>query len=170
MANPPIGHAALRHGRISMPGADYFLTLCTDQKQPGLTQPHVAQRIMDELQTMQTDTTCDVRCLTVMPDHLHLLLTLGTRLSLAKAINRLKAKTSASLGAHHLSWERGYFDHRVRPDEDRASIFHYIYLNPYRASLCTPAATWPWFHCCDADRAWFEPRLDNNLPPPTWLA
>ncbi len=118
---------------------------------------------------MQADGTYALRCLTIMPDHVHLLITLGERLSLGKTLSRLKAKTSASLGAHNLTWERGFFDHRVRPDEDRASIFHYIYMNPYRANLCAHTELWPWFQCADVDRAWFEPRLDDDLPSPTWL-
>jgi putative transposase len=170
MANPPKGHAALRRGRVSMPGADYFLTLCTDQKRAGLLHPEITERITYELKAMQADATWRVRCSTIMPDHLHLLITLGDRLAVEKTINRLKAKTSATLATHHLTWERGFFDHRLRPDEDRAAIFHYIYLNAYRANLLTATERWPWFHCAPADEAWFTARLTENLPPPAWLA
>ena len=168
--HPLKGHAALRAGRESLPGADYFLTICTNQRRAGLTVPVVAQAILAEAASMQVDGTYALRCLTIMPDHVHLLITLGARLPLGKTLSRLKAKTSSALRAHDLAWERGFFDHRVRPDEDRAPIFHYLHLNPYRANLCARTEPWPWFHCCDADRAWFKPSLDDNLQSPAWLS
>ena len=55
MRDPTKGHAALRRGRVSIPYADYFLTVCTDEKRPGLTSPAAATAILTELRAMDAD-------------------------------------------------------------------------------------------------------------------
>ena len=166
----PQGHA-LRRGRFSQPGATYFLTLCTENRVTGLTSPPIAERLLSESHAMTADTTWTLRSATIMPDHVHLLVTLGERLPIDKAVNRLKAKTSALLQAHTpaLLWQRGFFDHKLRADEPLAAILHYIYLNPYRAQLCAPATIWPWFYCRAEEWTWFKDSLDAEFPYPEWL-
>ncbi|OHE80596.1 MAG: hypothetical protein A3G75_12725 [Verrucomicrobia bacterium RIFCSPLOWO2_12_FULL_64_8] len=106
----------------------------------------------------------------IMPDHLHALITLGERLLLGQTIQRLKAKTSATLRTNGVAWQRDFFDHRLRGNEDVRPVFLYVYLNPYRKNLCSRSERWPWFHCCEDDWAWFKTNLDADLPPPEWLA
>ena len=146
MRDPTKGHAALRRGRVSIPHADYFLTVCTDEKRPGLTSPAVATAILTELRAMDADGTWQLRCAVVMPDHLHALAILGERLTLGQSVGRLKSKTQASLravaanSAASLVWERDFYDHHVRPDEDRLALFRYIFLSPI-APASVPRAT-----------------------------
>jgi len=164
------GHAALRRGRVSTPNAAYFLTVCTNHRAAGLNELPIASRIVDEMRAMQIDGVWSVRCAVVMPDHLHLLFELGAKLSLGKAVSRLKAKTSAALRRSGLAWERGFFDRRLRAADDVLDVILYIYLNPYRAGLCERSKRWPWFHCHPDDWKWFRGYLDTDRPPPEWLA
>jgi REP element-mobilizing transposase RayT len=169
--DPHRGHDALRRGRSSQPGATYFLTLCTENRAPGLTTTAIAERIITEAHALTADTTWRLISATVMPDHVHLLITLGERLSLEKSISRLKAKTSALLNARSpaLIWQRGFFDHKLRAEEPLSAFLLYIYLNPYRAQLCERTAAWPWFHCRAEEWIWFKDSLDADLPQPEWL-
>lgn len=171
MRDPTKGHAALRRGRVSIPHAEYFLTVCTDQKRSGLTAPALATAILAEMRAMDADRTWQLRCTVVMPDHIHVLAILGERLTLGQSIGRLKSKTKPALRAvaASLDWERDFYDHHVRPDEDRLALFLYIFLNPYRASLCSPGDRWPWYFCREEDWHWFSGLLDANHPYPEWL-
>lgn len=166
------GHAALRRGRWSGAGAEYFLTLCTAGRNPGLIGADCIAAIMTEASFMERDGTWRLRCLVMMPDHIHLLVVLGGRLALGKAVARLKAKTTTGRRRAHpdLKWARDFFDHRVRADEDHLSLFLCIFLNPYRAQLCVLSESWPGYHCSDEDWRWFRHELDNERPPPEWLA
>jgi REP element-mobilizing transposase RayT len=163
------GHAALRRGRFSQPAAEYFLTVCTDRRCAGLALPNVAKVILDEAHAMSADGTWIVQSLLVMPDHVHLLITLGERLSIAKAVQRLKAKTSAVLRRANLGWERGFYDRQLRPDDDRLAVFLYIYLNPYRAGLMPDSSKWPHYHCRDEEWAWLRGMLNADRPYPERL-
>lgn len=118
---------------------------------------------------MEADGTWIVRCATVMPDHLHLIVLLGRRLSLGKAVQRLKAKTAETLRSAGLGWERDFFDHRLRVEDDGRSLFLNIYLNPYRKQLCARDLPWPWIVCREDDWVWLRHDLERDLPPPEWL-
>jgi putative transposase len=164
------GHAALRRGRASIPGAEYFLTICSEARPAGLAASHeVACLLLTEARLMELDGVWKLRCAVVMPDHVHLLIILGERLSLEKSVSRFKGTTSAVLGKVGLVWQRNFYDHRVRPGENRTGLFLYIYLNPYRAGLCGRSDRWIWFYCCEKDWSWFREYLDVERPPPEWI-
>jgi REP element-mobilizing transposase RayT len=111
-----------------------------------------------------------IRTATVMPDHIHLLITLGDSAGLSEVVRLFKGRLSPALRASGLHWERGYFDHRLRQDEDRLPVFVYIFLNPYRAGLRNPGQTWPAYYCCEEDWVWFKPLTNEGCPFPEWLA
>jgi putative transposase len=170
--DPHRGHDALRRGRFSQPGATYFLNLCTEGRHIGLTDSTIAERLFAEAHAMTADATWTLRAATVMPDHIHLLITLGDRLPLHKAVARLKSKSAPVLRTKDsaLVWQSGFFDHKLRPDDSVAAVLLYIYLNPYRAQLCESTVTWPGFYCRTEEWSWFKDMLSANLPPPEWLA
>ena len=163
------GHSALRRGRYSLARAEYFLTVCTANRRAGLTTPNVATALLKEACAMAEDATWTLRCAVVMPDHAHLLVLLGERLSLGRTIQRLKAKTSSVLCSADLEWERGFFDHRLRPDDERLPVFRYIYLNPYRADLLPNPKRFPYYYCQDSDWIWFSELVGKEAPAPEWL-
>jgi REP element-mobilizing transposase RayT len=163
------GHEALRRGRWSSPGAEYFLTLCTQDRRPGLTEPSVVSPVLIQAHQLTAEGHWHLRTATVMPDHLHLLFTLGDRAELSAVLRLLKGRLAPTFRATAMRWERGYFDHRLRPDEDRLAVFLYIYLNPYRAGLASPGKIWPAYFCSDDDWHWFEPLTNASCPLPAWL-
>lgn len=167
--DPNRGHAALRRGRFSLAGREYFLTICTEGRRRGLTKPEIADAILTEANAMSADQTWILQCAVTMPDHLHLLIALGDRLPLAKAVQRLKAKTSAILRTYEIDWARGFFDRQLRPDDDRLAVYHYIYLNPYRAELLPVSNKWPHYFCREQDWLWFRDLLNTERPCPEWL-
>jgi REP element-mobilizing transposase RayT len=86
-----------------------------------------------------------------MPDHLHLFVVLGAEAPLANAIRLFKGRTSPVLRGVKLSWQRGYFDHRVR------------------ATLVGAAEKWPGYYCAREDWAWFSALAEHECPLPEWL-
>lgn len=167
--NPRRGHAALRRGRVSQPDAMYFVTVCADEKQTGLTAGQLAKAILHESKAMDADGSWTLHCATVMPDHVHLLMTLGSRLLLGQTVKRLKAKTAPTLQSASLRWEHDFFDRHLRAGDNSLGVFLHIYLNPYRAGFCPRNKTWPWFYCRPEDWTWFKNYLDRDLPMPEWL-
>jgi len=168
--DPQRGHASLRRGRTSIPHAEYFLTVCLKDRRQGLTEKIPSEGVISELNKMEADGTWIIRCATIMPDHLHLIVILGTRLSLGQSVQRLKAKTTEVLRTLGMQWEHNFFERQLREKDERAPIFLYIFLNPYRKKLCSATIAWPGFVCRKEDWAWFRDQLNNSLPQPEWLA
>jgi len=163
------GHGALRRGRSSDSGAEYFLTCCTAERQSGLESALVTDRILAIALSLAEEGRWLLRTAVVMTDHVHLFVVLGERETLSGALRLFKGRASPILRAANLSWQRGYFDHRLREDEDRLPIFLYIYLNPYRADLLKRDQQWPGFYCAPRDWAWFSLLTEEECPLPAWL-
>lgn len=167
---PGKGYRALRRGRYSAEGVEYFLTFCTQSRAPGIDRPALAVALFAEIEKMEDESIWTLQCGVIMPDHIHLLVRLGEKLPLGRAIARLKGKTAAALKPHLLGWQAGYFDRRIRPFEDRLPYFLHIYLNPYRAGLLALGAQWPAFRCGEIEKEWFMPLLSTGIPKPEWLS
>jgi REP element-mobilizing transposase RayT len=162
------GPNALRRGRASIPQANYFVTICVEPRAPVLI-PEIGDAILAESQRLGADSSWLLRCMTVMPDHLHAFFTLGCRLTLSRLIARLKTKTRSLLRIRRADWQDNFYDRQLRPDDPVEAILRYIWLNPYDAQLITIGKPWPYFYCCAEDWTWFESLTDHGCPFPEWL-
>ena len=45
---------------------------------------------------------------------------------------------------HQVSWQRDFFDHRLRDHQEVLEKTSYIEMNPVRKGLCERAEDWPW--------------------------
>ncbi|MEO8407906.1 MAG: transposase [Oxalobacteraceae bacterium] len=144
------GHAALRHGRVSMTGQIYHVSTTTIGR----------CRLFDDFIVGCAAARCfessvslgDAQMLAwvLMPDHVHWLIGLGEKITLDALVSRLKA-TSARNVNQAISrtgavWARAYHDHALRRDEDVASVARYIVANPLRAGLVESVAHYPFWN------------------------
>jgi len=151
-----------------MPHADYFVTVCLQPRRSILIS-NVATTVMIEAQALSADGSWILRCLTVMPDHVHLFFTLGDRLTLSQAIARFKTKTQNLVRLRGADWQDNFYDHRIREVDAVESVVRYIYLNSYQAGLIHQNENWSYFYCSDEDWKWFQGRTDSGQPFPEWL-
>ena len=84
----------------------------------------------------------------VMPDHMHLLMTVGTGMTIEKAMQFIKGGFSYRLkkecGYRREVWQRGFSEARV---DDRQSFLQhreYIAANPVKAGLVDSAEAFPY--------------------------
>lgn len=92
-----------------------------------------------------------------MPDHLHMLVRLGSAEPLSRLMQRIKAVTAAAANKSHGNgggavWMPGYHDHGLRREEDIPAIARYIVANPVRAGLVDRVGSYPYW-----DAIWLEP-------------
>lgn len=170
MPDPLKGYGALRKGRHSSPGADYFITICLRRPSAALDENFVRQCCLTELWRLETEQFMGLRCAVIMPDHLHLLLTLGPVTSLSSVVRLFKDRMTPRLRRHTAAWQENFYDHRLRQEEDRLPVFLYIFLNPYRKNLVPVDEPWPGYYCTPEDWNWFGELTKENCPVPEWLA
>lgn len=170
MPDPLKGYRALRRGRHSTPHAEYFVTICARRPTVALSDHAVTEACFNELRSLEQKTAASVRCAIIMPDHLHLLLTIGQSTTSSDVVRMFKGRLTPLLRKYRASWQPSFYDHRLRSAEDRLSIFLYIFLNPYRRKLVPGNEPWPGFYCAPEDWAWFEPLTNERHPEPEWLS
>jgi putative transposase len=163
------GYGALRAGRWSQMGSDYFLTGCLQRPANGLTREPLAAAVQAKLYELEKAGHWRLRTSVLMPDHFHLLVTLGPQGNLPEAVRQFKGPLAPVLRKHGASWQKNFYDHRLRTDDERVPTFLYIFLTPYRASLIAAGEIWPWNFCAPEDWEWFGKMTNESRPFPDWL-
>ncbi|HTZ20238.1 MAG TPA: transposase [Opitutaceae bacterium] len=169
MPSPQRKTARLRWGRITAAGADYFATLCTQGRVPALTQNTTAIRLLDVLRQMHREGDIRLLATTIMPDHVHLLFTLGERLTYGRAIAKFKT-LGRDQGHANWRWQEDGFEHQLRSHENPEDYGFYLYMNPYRAGLIAIHERWQWWWCPEPSMFLFLQGLNaDGSPPAAWL-
>ena len=149
------GHRALRRARCSLPGHAYLLTTVCARRAPLFRDWACASAVAATLAEARLWRGVQLECWVLMPDHLHLLVTLGSE-ALPQLMRRVKAVTSGAASrvpgsAPGPVWSRGYHDHALRREEDLRAVARYVIANPLRAGLVAAPGDWPYW-----DARWLE--------------
>jgi len=73
-----------------------------------------------------------------MPDHVHLLISASERESIIEFVREIKSLSTKMAWQHGYSgtiWQRSFYDHFLRKDEDCKMVANYIVHNPVRAGI-----------------------------------
>jgi len=128
------------------PGALFHIRirLDRDRQQKTLVDPSLAPVLLDSAKFYEQTMRWHITLFLLMPDHVHAVLSFPRDKSISEVIRDWKRFHTRT---HHVMWQEGYFDHRLRPDE-RGTQFsaklNYIRQNPVAAGLCAKAEDWPW--------------------------
>jgi putative transposase len=127
-------------------GACFHIRIAVDREkeQRPLTTVSLAQSLLDSAGFYENKRRWHIALFLIMPDHLHALLSFGRDESMSNVIGDWKHFQTRK---HDISWQEGFFDHRLRDDErgeQLAAKISYIRQNPVVAGLCTKAEDWPW--------------------------
>ena len=139
----------LKHRDQNAPGP-ISVTWCTWGRRRFLTDVRVAEAVMDSIRDIEARGHCRAHAYVVMPDHVHCLLTLSGTRSLYDVVRALKAVATREARIREALrfgkvWQRGYFEHRIRHDEDLRAQARYIVANPLRAGLVERVIDYPWW-------------------------
>jgi putative transposase len=84
----------------------------------------------------------------VMPDHIHVLLTPASDVTLERAVQHIKGGSARRLGEELLLrfpvWQKGFTDHRIRDRADFQVHVRYIEQNPVKLRLVEAAVDYVW--------------------------
>ena len=87
-------------------------------------------------------------CLTVMPDHVHLIVFPYETTTISEVLRLMKGASSygvnSILGRSGPLWQRESFDRMIRSEESLSKKREYIFNNPVRAGLVARWEDYPW--------------------------
>ncbi len=137
----------LLKGRYSQAHQLYHVTICTENRQPWFTDFHCGRIVVGQMRYLHEQNSLESIAWVIMPDHLHWLFQLGDRQTLSEVIKCLKATTAIKLNTllqrRGTVWQRGFYDHALRREEDIRQIARYIVANPLRAGLVAKIGDYP---------------------------
>ena len=179
--------------RVHSPGGTFFFTLVTHGRAPIFDDPVARRCLHESIALARRDRAFDLLALVLLPDHLHLLITLppndadfSTRLAAIKgrfsrsypAAGDVEQPQSASRNrqGYRGFWQKRFWEHEVRDDPDLFHCLDYTHYNPVKHGLATCPHAWPWttFHSFVRDGR-YEPDwccvCDNRIrrPPPAGI-
>ena len=106
-----------------------------------------AELLIDVLRSLVAEREFELRDFVVMPDHLHLLLTVYDEMSIEKAMQLIKGRFSYRLshesGFTGEVWQRGFTEVQVMNGESFEKHRQYIAQNPVKAGIAPSADEFP---------------------------
>jgi putative transposase len=126
----------------------FFVTTKTHMGRRLLQSDSNATLLVDVLRSSVAAKRFQLHDFVIMPDHLHLLLTLSGDITLEKAMQFIKGgfsfRLKRELGYSGEVWQRGFSDHRVNDSRSFDNHRRYIALNPVRAGIVSVPEDFPW--------------------------
>jgi putative transposase len=146
----------------------YFVTLCCSRRRHAFADLELAFWMIGELRSQAVRQRFAVHAYCVMPDHLHALV-VGLRESsdLLSFVRSFKLRTTLGFQKKFRSdlWQKKFYDHILRRDDQVASVAGYIWMNPVRKGFCVEPQEYPYSGSFVVD---FEKRRERSgvwLPP-----
>jgi putative transposase len=104
-------------------------------------RPDVGNDILDSIRKYQDEEKWYCSIALLMPDHLHMIVSMGDGHDLSKTFGAWKRWLKMK---HSLKWQRNFFEHRLQDDESEYEKRCYIMNNPVRAGLANKQGDWRW--------------------------
>jgi REP element-mobilizing transposase RayT len=147
----------LQMGRISQQGRAYFITtVLASREQNYFRDFDCARLLITEMRALHEEGAVNSLAWVVMPNHLHWLFQLSESHDLSSVVKQLKARSAQRINAHlqrrGALWQKQFYDHAIRDDEDLRQIARYIVANPLRARLVDKIGHYPHW-----DAVWLSP-------------
>lgn len=145
--------------RAKVEGGTYFITQVTYGRKPWLCDELPRQILRQAIQSVRKDYPFSIDGFVLLPDHFHLLMTLpeGDR-HFSERMRRIKTFVTRKIG--HLAqfqdeptlsrekrgekyiWQRRFWEHCIRDEQDFENHLQYIHYNPVKHKLCDRPEDW----------------------------
>lgn len=136
------------------PNYVYFLTICARHLSAPFYDENLAQCVIDSLSFIRENKKIPLYCYCLMPDHLHIALSPSSKSGdVPKILQSFKSYTTKlgwQYGVMGKLWQRNYYDHIARKDEDLLEICKYILDNPVRKGLVEDPNEWKYSGMIDS--------------------
>jgi putative transposase len=120
------------------PDLPCFVTIATKRKQPIFSQKNVAENFVALLRVVCKENNIPLYAYCVMPDHAHFLLSASKTKGIVEFVREIKSRSTKLAWQHGYRgtiWQRSFYDHFLRRDEDCVSVARYIVGNPVRKGI-----------------------------------
>ena len=146
----------MQYRRVSHAGGTYFFTVNLNNRRDSLLTAHI-DLLRDCVANVKQNHPFHIDAMVVLPEHLHAIWTLpegdaayASRWRMIKASfsRRLPKEEAVSQSRQTQGergiWQRRYWEHAIRDEEDFARHVDYIHYNPVKHGYVGCASEWPY--------------------------
>jgi putative transposase len=147
--------------RMHTEGGSYFFTVVSYQRKQILCDKPIRDALRDAIKVVQARYPFKIDAWSLMPDHLHCIWTLPEDdADYAKRWSIIKRKVSIVCAHQYKNdacmmaskekrrestiWQRRYWEHQIRDQNDFNRHVDYIHYNPVKHGLCEQPVEWPY--------------------------
>ncbi|GAA4356656.1 REP-associated tyrosine transposase [Kangiella marina] len=145
--------------RIYVPNGTYFFTVNLQDRSSNLLISEIA-KLRAAFAKVKLKHDFHIDAVTILPDHLHCVVTFGQATNYSDVIRLIKSYFSKSLpkGEHRTAsrvsksergiWQRRYWTHLITSEDDYNRHIEYCYINPVKHGYVERVRDWPYssFH------------------------
>ena len=135
--------------RYYIPNGILFITVVTKDREPYLKFDGDITIFFETLTQVQQIHPFHLLAYVILPDHFHWLMTIGnTDGDFSLILKSIKWNYTRNYKiAHHIStafnlWQRGFWDHIIRNEQDLKNHIDYIHWNPVKHGLVKSPEKW----------------------------
>jgi|ERR1035438_1476748 putative transposase len=140
----------------------FFVTSSTSGKRALLQSARAATLLIDVLYHYRQERKYLLHEFVIMPDHFHLLITIGTEMSIERAIQFIKGgfafRAGRELDFRAPVWQKGFSEVRALDREAFLRMREYIHANPVKRFLSEASADYSYSSA--------HPKFELDPPPP----
>ena len=152
-----------RRDRVA--GASYFFTLVTYKRVPLLANESARFRLRAAISKVRDEQPFGIEGFCLLPDHLHTIWTLpegdsdysgrwrAIKGNFSRNFRRLNCDSAKAVGSRKnreeaTVWQRRFWEHLIRDEDDFQRHLDYLHFNPVKHGHVDSVADWPWssFH------------------------
>ena len=135
--------------RLFVKGGTYFFTVVTYNRQPILCNEHALIRLKAAFRHVRNRYPYWMDGLVVLPDHLHCIWRLpeddsnfSVRWSMIKRYFSIGIDSSVNLRREKSIWQRRFWEHLIRDEDDLQRCLDYIHYNPVKHGYVKKPYDW----------------------------
>ncbi|NNL06205.1 MAG: transposase [Gammaproteobacteria bacterium] len=150
--------------RAQANGGTYFFTVVTYRRRPVFNRPECINFLRESITEVRRKHPFNIDAWVLLPDHMHCIWTLpdedrdfSRRWGLLKSGFSKRAKDLVSVETNSASrtkhreatvWQRRFWEHQIRDEEDFNNHIDYIHYNPIKHGFVKRVQDWPFstFH------------------------
>jgi putative transposase len=145
-----------QYRRPLMPGATWFFTVNLAERKGNRLLIDKLDNLRSAIRSVQTDHPFRIDAAVILPEHLHCIWTLppsdsdfATRWGLIKGYFSRSIDKGEQISASRLKrgerglWQRRFWEHLIRDENDLSSHVDYIHWNPVKHGWVQRVADWP---------------------------
>lgn len=148
-----------RYRRLFQPGGTYFFTVVTHKRRPFLCDDTARQCLRHAIRQVQTTHPFDILASVLMPEHLHCIWRLPdedyafplrwacvkrrfTRAWIERGGQTLQVSPARTRHRERGVWQKRFWEHMIRDQQDLVNHVNYIHYNPVRHGLVRCPHQW----------------------------